>query len=312
MSEPLIELHCHSDGLLDPAMVRELAARGIDPGVDAEALAAHWPVGSLAEWTQRYQPLCAHCLAPPSRRLPLYAAHVRNLVRQGVEYAELMVSGLLLGREEGSAVDRFLAVRRAVDQAAGDEIRVELLACFGRGPLARASAQADQILTVAREGLIAGVALAGDEDACSVRSLAPVLDRLRDAGLGIEIHAGEQKGPESVWDALEHGRPQRIGHGVRAFEDERLLAALRERDVHLELCPTSNLRLGVIRNIDDLPIRRALALGVSFSINTDDPGPFGCTLESEMQLCERSFGLTAADLATIRASAWRARFARGA
>jgi adenosine deaminase len=235
---------------------------------------------------------------------------VRNLVRQGVVYAELMISGLLFGEQDGAAVERFRAVRQAVDEAAGQEIRVELLACFGRGPLARASAQADRILAVAREGLIAGIALAGDETACTVRSLAPVLDRLRDAGLGIEIHAGEQAGPESVWDALEYGRPQRIGHGVRAFEDQRLLDTLRERDVHLEFCPTSNLRLGVVQDLEHHPIRRAHALGMSFSINTDDPGPFGCTMASEMELCARAFGFTAADRATIRANAWRARFGR--
>jgi adenosine deaminase len=187
-------------------------------------------------------------------------------------------------------------------------MEVALLACIGRGPLERAMAQTDVILALAREGLVVGVALAGDETACTVKSLAPAFERIRDAGLGVEIHAGEQGGPESVWDALEHGRPDRIGHGVRAFDDERLVEALQKGGVHLEFCPTSNVCLGVVREVSELPIARARDLGMSFSVNTDDPGPFGCSLESEVQLVERTFGFTAHDRATMLANTWRARF----
>jgi adenosine deaminase len=307
--DPLVELHCHADGVVDPAMIRELASQGIELPVDATAVSAVWPVRSTADWVARYQPVVGACLDPPSRRLPLYAAHVRNLVRQGVGYAELMVSGLL-SPDVGVTIERFQAVRRAIDGAAAGRIQVELLACFGRGPAARVSAQADRILALARAELIVGVALAGDETACTVASIASVLDRLRDAGLGIEIHAGEQAGPASVWDALDHGRPDRIGHGVRAFEDQRLIEALRARDVHLEFCPTSNLRLGLVSDIRQLPIAQAHDCGLSFSINTDDPGPFGCTLRSEMALVERCFGFTEEHWTAVRANAWRARFGR--
>jgi adenosine deaminase len=132
------------------------------------------------------------------------------------------------------------------------------------------------------------------------------------AGLGIEIHAGEQAGPESVWDALEHGRPDRLGHGVRAFEDARLVERLCQRGVHLEFCLTSNLCLGVVSALQEHPLGRARALGMSFSISTDDPGPFGCSMESEMKLANETFALAGEDRAQIRKNAWRARFGRAA
>jgi adenosine deaminase len=312
MAEPLIELHCHSDGLLDPAMLSALVTDGFDSSVSRAEFEAVWPVNSMDDWMERYSPLASRCLSPFAKRLPTYAAHVRNLVRQGVAHAELMVSGLLAGTDGGSAVERFRAVRETVDAAAGGLITVELVACIGRGPPERAASQTEQILRLAGQGLVVGVALAGNETACTVKSLAPSLDRLRDAGLGIEIHAGEQGGPESVWDALEHGRPDRIGHGVRAFDDERLVEAIRERGVHLEFCPTSNVRLGVVRELRDLPIARARELGISFSVNTDDPGPFACSLESEIALVEEAFSFTSEDRAAMLANTWRARFGQRA
>jgi adenosine deaminase len=299
--------------LLDPPMLRALSAEGNALPLRAEDLLAVWPVRSQVEWVERYHPLVAPCLTPVDRRLLVLAAHVRNLVRQNVVYAELMVSGMLApATPESAAVERFQAVRQAVDDAAKGRIQVELLACFGRGPVERAAAQAERIITLARERLIVGVALAGAETACTVESLAPIFARFRDAGLGIEIHAGEQAGPASVWDALEHGRPDRIGHGVRAFEDGRLIETLCKRGVHLEFCLTSNLCLGVVRSLQEHPLGRARSLGMSFSINTDDPGPFGCSMESEVELATRTFALTVEDRAAIRANACRASFARAA
>jgi adenosine deaminase len=294
-------------------MLRAFAAEGNPLPLPVEYLLPVWPVRSQAEWVERYDPLVARCLMPLDRRLRVYAAHVANLRRQNVAYAELMVSGLLAPAEpEVVAVQRFQAVRQAIDEAANGQIQVEMLACFGRGPLERASVQARRILTLARERLIVGVALAGAETACTVESLAPIFAGFRDAGLGIEIHAGEQAGPPSVWDALEHGRPDRLGHGVRAFEDARLVEILCKRGVHLEFCLTSNLRLGVVSALQEHPLARARALGMSFSINTDDPGPFGCSMESEVELATHTFALTGEDRAQIRKNTWRARFGRSA
>jgi adenosine deaminase len=166
------------------------------------------------------------------------------------------------------------------------------------------------VTTLFDAGLISGVALAGDEAACDVASLQPVFERFRDRGMGIEIHAGELLPASSVWDAVLHGSPHRIGHAVSAFSDPRLVATLAERRIHVEFCPTSNLRLGVIKSISDLPLRQALAAGVEFSINTDDPGPFECSMTSELALVTGAFGLTDVELQAIGDNSRRAGFAK--
>ncbi len=305
-----VELHCHIDGLLDGAMVRRLAERGHVLPVPAEAFDRVVPVRSAEAWQHEYAPLVTQCMRAADPLPAMVALHVENLIAQRVLYAEIMVSGLLDPRgQEGPVVDRFRVLRDAVDRASRGAIVVGLLVAVGRGPAARFELQAARILALARHGLIAGVAIAGDERACTIASLGPLLRPMRDAGLGIEIHAGETAGPESVWDALEHGRPDRIGHGVRAFEDERLVGALGERQVHLEICPTSNLRLGVVPDLREHPIARARQLGLSFSVHTDDPGPLGCSMRSELELLERELGFDLADFEKIRASAYAARFA---
>jgi adenosine deaminase len=307
-----VELHCHTDGVLDGALVRSLARRGEVFPHDPAALERMLPVASLADWLRDYGPIGEACRQPPERLLPILAVHVENLAAQRVSYAELMVNGLLFPPgDEGEMLELFRRLREQVQAAGGATTAVELLVAVARGPVEKLERQASRILLLARHGLIAGVAIAGDERACTIRSLSHVIGQLRDAGLGIEIHAGEMCGPESVWDALQYGMPDRIGHGVRAFEDEDLVQELCARDLHVEMCPTSNLRLGVVSDLQHHPIARARELGMNYSVNTDDPGPFGCTLTSELELLERELGFTVANLQQIRDNAWRSRFGKG-
>jgi adenosine deaminase len=289
--------------------LRRLTQQGEDLPVTVEQLERVVPVTAFEEWSRDYAPLFAACTQSRQQMMKIMAAHAESLAGQRVQYAELMVSGLLFPEGgETEMVGLFEQLRAAASAGGRNQCEVALLVAIGRGPLQRAERQVERILTLARRRLIVGVAIAGDERACTIESLSTLIARLRDAGLGIEIHAGEFSGPESVWDALQHGKPDRIGHGVHAFEDDRLLDEIRTRDVHLEFCPTSNLCLGAVPDIQSHPIVRARDLGLSYSVNTDDPGPFACTINSEFALLERELGFTHADFEQIFANAWRSRF----
>jgi adenosine deaminase len=296
------ELHCHIDGLLDAAMVQALRDEGRDLGLPCDALAAVCPVDSAAGW-ERYRELVEPYLQPHGQRLAwLLAHHLRRLVAQRVGYAEIFVSGMLFPRGEDPAAygERFRALR-AVCDAFAPHLQVGLVACIGRGPPHRLERQAAAILALHREQLVCGVALAGDELAGPIAPSRAIFERFRGEGLGIEIHAGEIGGADSVRDAIEHGFPHRLGHGLPVVADPALVDLVRERQIHLELCPTSNLRLGVVTDITRHPIARALEVGLPLSINTDDPGPFGCSLTSEYQLVRDTFGFEDADFARILA-----------
>ena len=228
--------------------------------------------------------------------------------RQNVQYAELFVSTILMGiADMGAMIECFRNMRFQLDSMENGP-QVNLVVCVGRGSHQKLVNQVPRILALSKAGLITGVALAGDEAACSVRELADCFSELHDHGLGVEIHAGEFCGPDSVRDALDFGRPHRLGHGVRAFEDPSLVDRLAKEGTHVEFCPTSNLRLGVIQSIEELPIRQALDAGIPFSINTDDPGVFRCSLTSEVQLVAETFDLTEQDLDRISRDSLRAAF----
>jgi adenosine deaminase len=303
---PKAELHCHCDGVVDPAMLRTLGTFEGEFESLARALENAYPVNSMTRWLDGYDPVLSKFLSPLAARLRLVAvAQLERWRRQNVQYAELFVSGILGAVHDVGALMEWFRTLHAELNASPGSPRVNLVVCLSRKKLA---VHASRILELAKAGQITGVALAGDELECSVRELGELLHRMRDQGLGIEIHAGETGGPDSVCDALDFGSPDRIGHAVRAFEEPALVQRIVNAGVHVEFCPTSNLRLGVVRAIDQLPLRHALAAGVEFSINTDDPGVFQCSLTSELRLVQEVFGLEDSDLERIFHSSVRAAF----
>ncbi len=153
---------------------------------------------------------------------------------------------------------------------------------------------ADYTVGVAIEGKADGVVaigLGGSEVGHPPEWFAPFFGRARAAGLHSAPHAGETVGPESVWGAIRALGAERIGHGVRSVEDPALVEYLAKHRIPLEVCPTSNLRLGVYPDYASHPLPRLLAAGVSLTVNSDDPPLFNTTLNDEVALLPGPFGL---------------------
>jgi len=119
-------------------------------------------------------------------------------------------------------------------------------------------------------------------------------------------HAGEIAGPQSVWGALRHLHADRLGHGVRCIEDPTLVEHLRERQIPLEICPTSNVRLGVYPDYATHPLRDLWNRGVYVTVNSDDPPLFGADLNQEYAVLVEHFGFSAAELERVSLNAVRA------
>jgi adenosine deaminase len=304
---PKVELHCHVDGIVDPPMLREIEARGISLPVTAEALQAAYPVTNFDEFIKWFG--VADPIEDDTQHFkPVLAAHVERLIAQNVIYAEIMLGTSELPRDAGRSVEEFGKFRAYVNGLEAGKIQVEFLVAVARNrPPEWLEKVADRVIPLREANLLFGVALAGWPEA-PIKPLSRTLARLREAGVGIEIHAGEWAGPESVWDALENGFPHRIGHGVAVFQDPRLVERFQRDRLHLEMCPTSNVKTGSVARIEDHPVRRALELGLSFSLNTDDPGPFECSMESEYELLAEKFGFEQRDFEVIAENALNARF----
>jgi adenosine deaminase len=303
-----IELHCHLDGIIDLAMAQSIRSEDSSFPLDPEAFASAYAVDSFERFSEWWR-LPSALQGDIDRFRPVLGRHLQRLLAQEVIYAELMVGGSEIPRDSTEALDKLGQFRDWLRAQAAGRIRIEFLHCFGRNRAPEhLEALAARNIVLYEAGLIAGVALAGPEDGYPVRPHHRTFARYYDAGVPIEIHAGEWCGPESVWDTLRYGFPNRIGHGVSVFADPALVDAIREKGIHIEMCPTSNLKTGSIRTIEEHPIRQALDLGMSFSVNTDDPGPFGNSMESEYALLENVFGFTEHDFERVFSQSQAAQF----
>jgi adenosine deaminase len=155
---------------------------------------------------------------------------------------------------------------------------------------------------------VVGVDLAGDEENYPPALFARAMTLAREGGLGVTAHAGEFAGPSSVWTAIYQLGARRIGHGIRAVEDPALVDHLRDHDVTLEICPTSNVRLGLATSLSGHPLRRFLDARVPVTINSDDPLLLGTDLSREMEHVARALDLTEGHLRRMMAAAARAAF----
>jgi aminodeoxyfutalosine deaminase len=170
---------------------------------------------------------------------------------------------------------------------------------------------ADFITRMAIDGRHDGVValgLAGTEQGYPPEPFEPWFDRARAAGLHSAPHAGETAGPESIWGALRALGAERLGHGVRAIEDPALVRYLVEHQIPLEVCPTSNVALGVYPGLEAHPLPRLLEAGVHITINTDTPVIFGTSLVREASLLATQFHLEPAAIQRVLRTAFEASF----
>ncbi|RVD68696.1 MAG: adenosine deaminase [Mesorhizobium sp.] len=156
--------------------------------------------------------------------------------------------------------------------------------------------------------LVTGFGVAGDERIGEFEDYVRAFEIAREAGLGITIHAGELMGWESVQAALDHIRPSRIGHGVRAIENPDLVRRIADEGVVLECCPGSNIALKVFESFADHPFPELLAAGCRVTLNSDDPPYFWTSLKREYDIATEHFGIKDKALTAITRTAIEAAF----
>jgi adenosine deaminase len=176
-----------------------------------------------------------------------------------------------------------------------------------RRSVERAWTTLDLARRYAAEGVV-GIGLAGREE-YPVAPFAQVWAAAREAGVHLVHHAGETCGPDSVREVLGVGRAERVGHGIRAMDDPVLVAELRDRTVPLEVCPSSNVALGIVGSLAEHPMPRMLAAGLVVTLNTDVPDATGRTLSAEFVAVRDAFDLSDADLTALNRAAIDASFA---
>jgi aminodeoxyfutalosine deaminase len=303
---PKAELHVHHVGSASPRIVAELAARheGRSPvPADPAALADFFAFRDFAHFIEVYLSVVDLIRDDEDVRMLTYEV-ARELARQQVRYAELTITPYSSVRR-GIPAPAFCAAIEDARRAAAADFGVELRWCFdipGEAGLPAAEETLRIALAERPDGLVS-FGLGGPEVGVPRPQFKPYFDRARAAGLRSAPHAGETTGPETIWSALRDLGAERIGHGISAAHDPELMAHLAERQIPLEISPTSNVRTRAVAAIEEHPLPRLVAAGVPVSINSDDPPMFGTTLEEEYAVAARLLGLDAHGVAGLARAA---------
>ena len=301
-SMPKVELHVHLEGAIRPATLLALAEHnGVRlPAGDLDGLRRWFVYRDFDHFVEIYVTI-TRCLRTIDDYDLIAYEFGAEMARQNVRYAEVTFSPST-HQELGVPHDVYFQGLTRGRERARAEFGVEIAWVFDIVRHVRSGRTlelADYVTGVAIEGQADGVValgLGGAEAGHPPEPFAPYFERARAAGLHSVPHAGETAGPDSVWGALQALQAERIGHGVRSIDDPTLVAYLVEHGIPLEVCPTSNLRLGVYGDLAAHPLLRLREAGVIVTVSSDDPPLFNTTLNDELLQLHTGFGL---DIAAI-------------
>lgn len=306
---PKVELHVHLEGTFRPATLLALARRhGVAlPADDVDGVARWFRFRDFEHFVDVYL-ACSSCLRDPRDFERLALDFVEEQARQNVLWSEVTfsVSTHLAAGVDGTAISQALASAAAEGERRWSTAVRWIPDVVRNMPADRAEATLAWALENRSRGVVA-LGAAGIEGAGNAVCRGPLLEAARE-GLHRTVHAGEQCGPESIREAIEELGAERIGHGIRAVDDPSLVRRLADTGMPLEICPTSNVRLGLVPSIDEHPFARLRAAGVEVSLGSDDPSFFGTTLEGEYIAAARASDCTFGELVELSRAALRHAF----
>jgi adenosine deaminase len=308
---PKAELHVHHVGSASIRTVAELATRhegSTSVPNDPELLARYFDFTDFGHFIKIYLSI-VDLLRTPEDIWTLTHDVAHDLAAQNVRYAELTLTPYTSIRA-GIAAEAFC---EAVDarRTAEEELDLTLRWCFdipGEFGLEGADATIDTALRLRPDGLVS-FGLGGPEAGVPRQQFAPHFAQAQAAGLHSVPHAGESTGPETIWDSLRHLGAERIGHGIAAVLDPKLMEYLAAKGVVLEVCPTSNVRTKSVLSLAEHPLPALVEAGVPVTINSDDPPMFDTTLNQEYEVARELLGLDDDGVADLARTAVRASFA---
>lgn len=308
---PKVELHVHLEGSIQPATLLELARRnGVTlPADDVSGLQRWYQFTNFKHFIEIYLTISS-CICTPADIELIARDFLRGQAEQNIRYSEVTFTPYThFSMNRCIPFDeQFDALTRAREWAAR-ELDTHCGWVFDVARNVRPIEHAQTVAEWAVQGKDKGVVafgLGGLEAGNPPELFAESFAYARAKGLASVPHAGEVAGAESIWGALNVLQAQRIGHGVRCLEDPALVEHLRVHQIPLEVCPTSNVCLGVAPSFNEHPLPRLLAEGLYVTLNSDDPPMFNTSLTTEYEKAAEAFGLGEEALMKLSLNALRA------
>jgi adenosine deaminase len=309
---PKAELHVHLEGTATPDLVRRIATRNgleVPEGVFATPDRFAWR--DFLDFLNTYNLVCSVIRTGEDYRDITYE-YLAECAEGGAIYVELTASvdhSRIAGLGDA---EHWEGIAAGIDDARRDHgIEARILSVAVRNYGVERAIEIAELTAARPHPYVVGFSLAGDEAAYPPEPFLEAYRIVADAGLGCTVHAGEWAGPDSVRGALELP-VTRIAHGVRAIEDPALVEELARRAITLEVCPTSNVVLGVFPTYEEHPFPVLRAAGIPLTLGSDDPPYFGASVAGEYAIAHEHFGLSDDELVGLTRTAVEASFAEPA
>lgn len=307
---PKAELHCHLEGSIQPATLLKLAARHeIElPFEDEEGAKKFYEFENLNQFIDIYSIACS-TLKTAEDFLTITVELGADAARQNITYREVFFTYDFHDRRGipwETVMEGITAGRRESQERYG--VEMYFIADMDRTTDPESSLRMVELAHLSREqaGII-GIGMDSKEAGYPANRHKVAFDRGKELGFRLVAHAGEDAGPESVWDALDMG-VERIDHGVRSIEDQSLIDRLVKSQIPLTVCPVSNIALKVFPNMAAHPIKRLMDAGVKVTINSDDPPMFHANVVDNYIQVADTFNLTADDMEKLARNSFEATF----
>jgi adenosine deaminase len=285
-SIPKTEIHLHLEGLAGVDTIWKLKQKNklSFPGVESrDDLVKRFQVNSLDEFIDLFINVIQNCFQEEQDIAFLVDDARRYLIDNNIRYAEIFFAPskfVINGFSFSHIVDILDEGAQKLKEDTGIEIRyiMDVSRSFGRKNAMR---NLNLTLSNPKKSII-GIGLGGSESQGPAEDYIEVFSQAKAAGLHVVAHAGEDVGPDSVWSTIENLEIERIGHGISSIQDPKLMDLLAERQIPLEVCPTSNLfTRKYVKSYEEHPIRPFFDHGINVTLNTDDPTIFGVELVEE-------------------------------
>lgn len=306
---PLIDLHRHLDGNIRATTIWELAQKNNIslPTNNFNAFIPHVQImdsePDLLAFLKKLD-WGVNVLSSLDDCKRIAFENVEDVFNAGIHYAELRFSPYYMSMAYQLPIaDVVAAVIDGVKQGMEKyPVQIKLIGIISRTfGVEKCQKELDGLL--AHKNDLIGIDLAGDEYNYPGELFTEHFKQVSHADLHVTIHAGEAAGPKSVWQAINELHAERIGHGVKSYEDERLLEYMQKNNIAIESCLTSNFQTGTISDLSKHPIKTFLNNGLLVCLNTDDPAVQGIELKGEFELANRVLGFTDAEITQLQKNA---------